>query len=56
MSAESKPYSQLYINAWTILSVVVSAIIFGMFLFGATLLHAGHWVWDLIRWICSPII
>jgi hypothetical protein len=56
MSDKPKSYSQLYINAWTILSLVVSAIIFGMFLFGATLLHAGHWMWDLIRWIFSPII
>jgi hypothetical protein len=56
MSAEPKPYNQLYIKAWTLLSLVVSAIFFGMFLFGSTLLHAGHWIWDLIRWLASPII
>jgi hypothetical protein len=27
-----------------------------MFLFGQTLLHAGHWIWDLVRYIASPII
>jgi hypothetical protein len=56
MSAEPKPYNQLYINAWILLSAVVSATLFGMFVFGTTLLHAGHWVWDLIRYIARPII
>jgi hypothetical protein len=27
-----------------------------MFLFGQTLLHAGHWVWDLLRYLARPII
>ena len=56
MSAEPPPYSQLYIRAWTLLSLVVSAIFFGTFLFGQTLLHAGHWIWDLVRYLASPII
>jgi hypothetical protein len=56
MSSEPKPYSQLYINAWTALSIVVSAIIFGMFVFGPTLIETGRWIWDLIRYLASPII
>ncbi len=56
MSAEPPPYNQLYIQAWTILSVVVSAILFGMFIFGQPLLHTGHWIWDLIRYFATPII
>jgi hypothetical protein len=56
MSAEPKPYNQLYIQAWTLLSLVVSVILFGAFVFGRPLLHAGHWIWDLIRYLASPII
>jgi hypothetical protein len=56
MSAEPKPYNQLYINAWTILSVIVSTILFLMFCFGQHLLHAGQWIWDLLRYLASPII
>jgi hypothetical protein len=56
MSAEPPPYNQLYIRAWTLLSLVVSALFFGAFLFGQTLLHAGHWIWDLLRHLASPII
>ena len=28
MSAEPKPYNQLYINAWTTLSVIVTVVLF----------------------------
>ena len=56
MSAEPPPYNPLYIQAWTLLSVVVSLIFFGMFVFGQTLLNTGHWIWDLIRYLFSPII
>ena len=56
MSAEPPSYNQLYITAWTILSVVVAAIIFGAFVFGQPLLHAGHWIWDLLRYLARPII
>jgi hypothetical protein len=56
MSAEPKPYNQHYIQAWTLLSLVASLIFFGMFIFGGTLLRTGHWVWDLIRYLASPII
>ncbi|HEV3270664.1 MAG TPA: hypothetical protein VGZ93_00615 [Candidatus Methylacidiphilales bacterium] len=57
MSAEPKPsYNQLYIQAWTLLSLLVSATLFAMFLFGRPLLHAGHWIWDLVRYLASPII
>jgi len=56
MSAEPPPYNQLVIHAWTLLSLIVSAIFFGMFLFGQPLLHAGHWIWALIRYLASPII
>jgi hypothetical protein len=56
MSAEPPPYNPLYIQAWTLLALVVSVIFFGIFVFGQTLLHAGHWIWDLLRYLASPII
>ena len=56
MSAEAKPYNQLYIQAWTILSVIVSLLLFAMYTFGTHLMNAGHWIWDLIRYLASPLI
>ena len=56
MSAETPAYSETYIQAWTLISLLVSVIIFIAFCFGQTFLHTGHWIWDLIRYICSPII
>jgi len=56
MSDEPKPYNQLYIQAWTILTAVVALLIFGALAFGRHLLHAGHWIWDLLRYLASPII
>ena len=56
MSDETKPYNQLYIQAWTILSILVAALIFGSFIFGPQLLGTGHWIWDLIRYLARPII
>lgn len=56
MNGEQPSYNQPYINAWTGLSVVMAIIFFGMFVFGAHLLNAGHIVWDLVRWLASPII
>jgi len=56
MSSETKPYNELAIKAWTILSVVVTALLTGMYVFGTQLLHVGQWVWDLIRYLASPII
>ena len=56
MSAEERPYSPLYIKAWTLLSVVSGLVLLSMFILGTHFLKAGHIVWDLIRWIFSPII
>ena len=56
MSDETKPYNQLYIQAWTILSSIVAVILFAAFVFGPRLLHTGHWIWDLLRYLASPII
>jgi hypothetical protein len=56
MSDEPKPYNQLYIQAWTILSIIVAAGIFLAFIFGSTLMHTGHWIWDLLRYLARPII
>ena len=53
---EEPAYSQLAINAWTALCALVALAIFLMFVFGPHLLKAGHWVWDLIRYLFSPII
>jgi hypothetical protein len=56
MSNETKPYNQLAIQAWTILSLIAAAIFFGMLVFGDRLLNTGHWIWDLLRYLASPII
>jgi hypothetical protein len=56
MSAEAPAYSPVYIKAWTVLSIVLGAVLLGMFLFGDTLLHVGGIVWSLLRWLASPII
>jgi len=49
-------YNQLYINAWTTLSIVVAGGILLMFVFNHPLTHFFHWVWDLIRYLARPII
>jgi hypothetical protein len=56
MSDEQLPYSPLYIKAWSILSLVVAAMLFFMFCLCNHLLDAGGVVWAIIRWIFSPII
>jgi len=56
MSDDHPPYSQSYIITWTALSVLVTLILFGMLVFGDRLLGAGHIVWNLLRWLSSPII
>jgi hypothetical protein len=56
MSAESKPYNSLTIKAWSTLSAIIGLIVFGMLVLGPQLLEAGRSVWDLIRWLASPII
>jgi hypothetical protein len=53
---DAPPYNQIMINAWSTLSALIAAVVFICFCFGPNFLHAGQWVWDLIRWICSPII
>ncbi len=49
-------YNPLAIKAWSILSGLVTLLIFGMFCFGPSLLKAGQAVWDLLRWLALPII
>ncbi len=56
MSAEPKPYNQLYINAWTILSILVTVVLASMYALGTHLLNTAHWIWDLLRYLASPII
>ena len=56
MSDENPPYSQVYIIAWTILSIVLGVVFLGMFFLCNHLLAAGHIVWDLLRYLASPII
>jgi hypothetical protein len=56
MDAEAKPYNQLFINAWTVISALVALAVFICFVFGAEFLATGHWIWDLLRWLASPII
>ncbi|HUB68061.1 MAG TPA: hypothetical protein VL981_11310 [Candidatus Methylacidiphilales bacterium] len=56
MSNQDPPYSQTYITAWTILSLVLGVVLLSMFILGSHYLVAGHMVWDLIRYLASPII
>jgi hypothetical protein len=53
---QQPPYCQIYITAWTILSVLVATAIFLAFVFGQHILNTGHWIWDLIRYFARPII
>jgi len=56
MSAEAKPYNELAIKAWTILSILITVLLTALYVFGNQFLHAGHWIWDLLRYLASPII
>jgi hypothetical protein len=56
MHEEPLPYNPLYIRAWTLLSAVVSLVLLAMYAFGTHLLHVGHWIWDLLRYLATPII
>ncbi len=56
MSDEPRPYSIRYIQAWTILSLVLGLVLFSMFIFGDQFLYVGHVTWALLRWLASPII
>ena len=53
---EAPVYNQTYINAWTILSVVVAGVIFLAFCLNQPITDFFHWVWDLIRYLARPII
>jgi hypothetical protein len=53
---DAPPYSQLYINAWTLLAASFAAALFLVFCFNQPITHFFHWVWDLVRWIARPII
>jgi hypothetical protein len=56
MSDEPRPYSRLYIQAWTVLSILLGLFLLGMFVLGDSLLHLGHIIWALLRWLCRGII
>jgi hypothetical protein len=56
MSDEPLPYSPRFIQLWSALSILIGLILFGMFIFGPVLMHAGASVWHLLRWLASPII
>jgi hypothetical protein len=56
MSHSPKAYNQLYINAWTVLSLLAAFVMWAMYVCGTQLLHFFGWVWDLIRYLASPII
>ena len=57
MSEEKElPYCQLYINAWTTLSVIVTVVLFLMYACGTPIMGTCHWIWDLIRYFAKPII
>ena len=56
MSDEPRPYDIRYIQAWTILSLILGLVLFCMFVFGDQFLYVGHVTWALLRWLASPII
>jgi hypothetical protein len=56
MSAETPAYNQTYIQAWTVISLLVSAFVFLCLIMGSSFLATGHWIWDLLRYLASPII
>jgi hypothetical protein len=56
MSAEPRPYNPLAIKAWASLSTIFCLVMFGMLACGPQLIEAGRSVWDLIRWLATPII
>ena len=56
MSAEVPAYNPCYIKAWTLLSIVLAVILFTMFANCDRLLRFFQPLWDLIRWIFSPVI
>ena len=56
MSEAPRPYDKRYIQAWTLLSIVLGFVLLGMFFLGPYLMHAGHVIWALLRWIFRPII
>ena len=56
MSNETADFNPLTVKAWTALSVVLAIFFLVLFFFGDPLLHAGHAVWDLLRYLARPII
>lgn len=57
MSNDSAPtFAPFFGKAWTVASIIGGLLLFGMFVFGPWLMHAGGVIWALIRWIFSPII
>ncbi len=58
MSDENPPaYSPRYIQLWSILSIAVALVFFGMFVFGPVLMFdIGKPIWSLLRWLASPFI
>jgi len=53
---DEPPYSQLFINAWTILSALVAAGMFFALCLNGPLTHFFQWVWELLRYLARPII
>jgi sugar phosphate permease len=56
MTAESRSYNPLVIKAWAALCAIVCLILLGMLVFGPQLIEVGRAVWDLLRWLATPII
>jgi hypothetical protein len=56
MSDEPLPYNPRYIQAWSALAILLGLVLVGMFAFGDSIMHAGHAVWALLRWLCRGII
>ena len=56
MSDEPRPYSPLYIRAWTAVAVAHGIVFYLLFVFGNDFMAFGRVVWHLLRWIASPII
>ena len=55
-SVSTKPYNQLYINAWTGLSIVLAITLLLMFANCDAILSFFHPIWNFIRACFTPII
>lgn len=54
VTTDHRPYHELTIKAWALLSIASGLVFMLMFVFGQELLHAGDVVWSLLRYFAGP--